>query len=80
MIDTISQSCTIAAFVKNSLRPSILAIGVGIALTLASTLAADAQEASKPFTLSYSAAYLTDPFQAVGVNLTMDSAILGGVR
>jgi hypothetical protein len=80
MIDTIPQSCTIAVFVKNSLRPSILAIGVGIALTLASTLAADAQEAPKPFPLGYSAGYLTDPFQAVGVNLTMDSAILGGVR
>jgi ribose transport system substrate-binding protein len=37
-------------------------------------------EENKPFTLGYSAGYLTDPFQAIEVNLTLDAAKKAGVK
>jgi ABC-type sugar transport system substrate-binding protein len=52
---------------------SLVALG---ALAAAPALAQDA----KPFTLGYSAGYLTDPFQAIEVNLTLEAAKKAGLK
>ncbi len=46
---------------------------------LASSQSSQAQDA-KPFTLGYSAGYLTDPFQAIEVNLTVAAAKKDGLK
>jgi ribose transport system substrate-binding protein len=61
-------------FMRKTARTAACALALAAGASLAS-----AQE-NKPFTLGYSAGYLTDPFQAIEVNLTLDAAKKAGVK
>jgi len=47
---------------------------------LAGGIIGTAADEAKPFTMGYSAGYLTDPFQAIEVNLTMQAAQKAGLK
>ncbi len=61
---------------KSAARTGMAVLGV---LAAALSHLAEAQEA-KPFMLGYSAGYLTDPFQAIEVNLTVAAAKKDGLK
>ena len=65
---------------KRITRSRALAGCFSLLMAGANALTANGQDASKTFTLGYSAGYLTDPFQAIEVNLTMDAAKKAGIK
>jgi ribose transport system substrate-binding protein len=63
---------------SHRLRPGLGVAGVALSLTVAAgaALAAD----GKPFTMGYSVGFLTDPFQAIQVDLTVAEAKKAGLK
>ncbi|HVB16105.1 MAG TPA: sugar ABC transporter substrate-binding protein [Stellaceae bacterium] len=62
-------------------RLGLAAVAVGVTLAFAlHPPAGKAAPAAHPFTLGYSVGFLTDPFQAIQVNLTMAEAKKAGIK
>src|SRR5690242_5819234 len=59
-------------------RPGLGIAGAALSLTIAAGAASAAD--GKPFTMGYSVGFLTDPFQAIQVDLTVAAAKEAGLK